>query len=174
MRRIAVRYFWAFWVLARCKIPFWPGVPVIDVIIGMWTASRKIPTRSDEGWFAHMGWMLRNYKSGEVDLSNVADLQRDPVVMWQQRHYAKLVLISNVGVPVALGLLHGDVIGMFLLAGFSSTGHQSSRDVFINSLCHMWGRQPYTDTNTAKDNPLLALVTYGEGYHNFHHPDRLS
>ena len=33
----------------------------------------------------------------------------------------------------------------------------------------MWGRQPYTDSNTAKDNDLLAFLTYGEGYHNFHH-----
>jgi stearoyl-CoA desaturase (delta-9 desaturase) len=40
---------------------------------------------------------------------------------------------------------------------------------FINSLAHGWGRQPYTDKNSARDNPLLALLTYGEGYHNFHH-----
>ena len=40
---------------------------------------------------------------------------------------------------------------------------------FINSLAHMWGTQPYTDENTARDNPVLAFLTYGEGYHNFHH-----
>ena len=40
---------------------------------------------------------------------------------------------------------------------------------FINSLAHMWGSQPYTDENTARDNGVLALFTYGEGYHNFHH-----
>jgi stearoyl-CoA desaturase (delta-9 desaturase) len=33
----------------------------------------------------------------------------------------------------------------------------------------MWGTQPYTDENTARDNPVLAFLTYGEGYHNFHH-----
>jgi stearoyl-CoA desaturase (Delta-9 desaturase) len=33
----------------------------------------------------------------------------------------------------------------------------------------MWGKQPYNDKNTAKDNPLVALLTFGEGYHNFHH-----
>jgi stearoyl-CoA desaturase (delta-9 desaturase) len=33
----------------------------------------------------------------------------------------------------------------------------------------MWGTQPYTDENTARDNHLLAFITYGEGYHNFHH-----
>jgi stearoyl-CoA desaturase (Delta-9 desaturase) len=40
---------------------------------------------------------------------------------------------------------------------------------FINSLAHMWGTRPYTEENSARDNPVLAVVTYGEGYHNFHH-----
>jgi stearoyl-CoA desaturase (delta-9 desaturase) len=40
---------------------------------------------------------------------------------------------------------------------------------FINSLAHMWGTQPYTDDNTARDNPVMAFLTYGEGYHNYHH-----
>jgi stearoyl-CoA desaturase (delta-9 desaturase) len=39
----------------------------------------------------------------------------------------------------------------------------------INSVAHIWGRQTYSDASSARDNPLLALVTYGEGYHNFHH-----
>jgi stearoyl-CoA desaturase (delta-9 desaturase) len=33
----------------------------------------------------------------------------------------------------------------------------------------MWGRQPYTDENSARDQHFLALITYGEGYHNYHH-----
>jgi stearoyl-CoA desaturase (delta-9 desaturase) len=33
----------------------------------------------------------------------------------------------------------------------------------------MWGRRPYSDKSTARDNTLLALITYGEGYHNYHH-----
>jgi stearoyl-CoA desaturase (delta-9 desaturase) len=33
----------------------------------------------------------------------------------------------------------------------------------------MWGKQPYTDENTARDQHFLALITYGEGYHNYHH-----
>jgi stearoyl-CoA desaturase (delta-9 desaturase) len=39
----------------------------------------------------------------------------------------------------------------------------------INSLAHLWGTRPYTEDNTARDNPIVALLTYGEGYHNFHH-----
>jgi stearoyl-CoA desaturase (delta-9 desaturase) len=40
---------------------------------------------------------------------------------------------------------------------------------FINSFAHMWGSRPYTEENSARDNPVLAVITYGEGYHNFHH-----
>ena len=40
---------------------------------------------------------------------------------------------------------------------------------FINSAAHLFGTRPYTDANTARDNWLLAPLTYGEGYHNFHH-----
>jgi stearoyl-CoA desaturase (delta-9 desaturase) len=120
-------------------------------------------------WFAHIGWMLRNYKSGEVDLNNTQDLQRDNIVMFQHRFYVPLVVLSNVGVPVLLGYLNGNIWGMVLLAGFLRLVISHHVTFFINSLCHAWGKQPYTDTNSAKDNFLLALVTYGEGYHNFHH-----
>jgi stearoyl-CoA desaturase (delta-9 desaturase) len=61
------------------------------------------------------------------------------------------------------------VWGVFLLAGILRLVINHHFTWFINSLAHMWGTQPYTDENTARDNPLLAFVTYGEGYHNFHH-----
>jgi stearoyl-CoA desaturase (delta-9 desaturase) len=40
---------------------------------------------------------------------------------------------------------------------------------FINSLAHYWGSRPYTESNSARDNGFLAFLTYGEGYHNYHH-----
>ena len=36
-------------------------------------------------------------------------------------------------------------------------------------MAHLWGRQPYNDKNSAKDNALIAYFTFGEGYHNYHH-----
>lgn len=120
-------------------------------------------------WFAHIGWMLRNYKSGEVDYSVVRDLQRDPVAAWQHRWYWTLVWTTNAAVPVFLGWLTGDIIGMFLLAGVARLVVNHHVTFFINSLAHMWGKQPYSDENTARDQHFLALITYGEGYHNYHH-----
>jgi len=120
-------------------------------------------------WFAHIGWMLRNYKSGEVDYSVVRDLQKDPVAAWQHRWYWTLVWTTNAAVPVFVGWLTGDIIGMFLLAGVARLVVNHHVTFFINSLAHMWGKQPYSDENTARDQHFLALITYGEGYHNYHH-----
>tara|TARA_B100001094_G_scaffold296096_1_gene318030 strand:- start:667 stop:1404 length:738 start_codon:yes stop_codon:yes gene_type:complete len=39
----------------------------------------------------------------------------------------------------------------------------------INSFAHIFGRQPYSNATTAKDNWFLSLLTMGEGYHNYHH-----
>jgi len=120
-------------------------------------------------WFAHIGWMLREYPSGEVDYSVVRDLQKDPVAAWQDRWYWTLVLVTNVALPLLLGWMTGDMLGMFLLAGIARLVITHHVTFFINSLAHMWGRQPYTDENTARDHHLIALITYGEGYHNYHH-----
>ena len=120
-------------------------------------------------WFSHMGWILRNYPSGVNDFSNARDLERDPIVMWQHRYYLPLTLFMNIAFPLLLGWALGDVWGVFLLAGLLRLVVNHHFTWFINSLAHMWGSQPYTDENTARDNPFLALLTYGEGYHNFHH-----
>ncbi|MBS0378038.1 MAG: fatty acid desaturase [Proteobacteria bacterium] len=120
-------------------------------------------------WFAHIGWMVREYPSGREDFSNIPDLKRDPMLAFQHRHYVPLVLVINFGMPILAGLIFGDVIGMLILAGFMRLVWSHHVTFFINSLAHMWGNRPYTEENTARDNPVLAVITYGEGYHNFHH-----
>jgi len=120
-------------------------------------------------WFSHVGWLLRDYPSGAEDFSNIGDLQKDPIVMWQHRHYLILALLTNIALPALLGLIHGDIIACLLLAGLLRLVLSQHLTYLINSLAHMWGRQPYSRGNSAKDNPLLAFLTYGEGYHNYHH-----
>ena len=120
-------------------------------------------------WFAHIGWMLRDYPSGDVDYGIVKDLQRDPVAAWQHRWYGSLAWSTNLALPLFLGWLTGDMLGMLLLAGVLRLVVSHHVTFFINSLAHIWGRQPYTDENSARDQHFLALITYGEGYHNYHH-----
>jgi len=120
-------------------------------------------------WFSHIGWMLRDWPSGHTNFSNARDLQRDPIVMFQHRHYVPLALATNFGLPLLAGWASGDVWGVFLLGGVLRLVVSHHFTFFINSLAHIWGNQPYTDRNTARDNGVLAVLTFGEGYHNFHH-----
>ena len=135
---------------------------VDDVELDPYSAKRGL-------WFSHMGWMLRDYPASAEDFSNARDLQRDPIVMWQHRNYLPLVLLMNIAPALALGLATGNVVEHLLLAGVLRLVVSHHTTFFINSLAHFWGRRPYTDENTARDNDLLALFTYGEGYHNYHH-----
>jgi len=120
-------------------------------------------------WFSHIGWMLHEYPSGAVDLNTVKDLQRDPMIMLQHRYYVPIAVGVNFGLPILVGLIVGDFWGVLLLGGFLRLVVSHHATFFINSLAHMWGAQPYTDENSARDNGAIALLTYGEGYHNFHH-----
>lgn len=120
-------------------------------------------------WFSHIGWMLRKYESGKDDFRNAPDLLNDPIVMFQHNYYVPLVVLMNVGLPALIGYFAGDVGGVLLLAGLVRLVWCHHTTFFINSLAHMWGTRPYTDENSARDNGLLSLFTYGEGYHNYHH-----
>jgi stearoyl-CoA desaturase (Delta-9 desaturase) len=120
-------------------------------------------------WFSHMGWILREYRPQAENFDNVKDLQRDAVVVWQHNHYLLLTLMMNIGLPVLLGLWHGDIVGTVLIVGLLRLVINHHVTFFINSLAHFWGSRPYTESNSARDNGFLAFLTYGEGYHNYHH-----
>ncbi|AMG29120.1 acyl-CoA desaturase [Grimontia hollisae] len=121
-------------------------------------------------WYSHIGWMLREYQQHRyTDYSNCRDLQKDKIVMWQHKYYLPLVIATNAGIPISFGLLHGDLWGAIILIGFTRLVLNHHCTFFINSLAHVWGNQPYTEKNTARDNGILAFLTFGEGYHNFHH-----
>lgn len=130
----------------------------------------KDPYSAKRGfWFSHIGWMLYDYPSGRNDFSNIPDLTRDPMLRFQHRHYGWLILLTNFGIPALWGWLAGDIWGVLLLGGLVRLVWSHHMTFFINSLAHIWGTRPFTDTNTARNNPFLALLTWGEGYHNYHH-----
>jgi len=131
----------------------------------------KDPYSAKKGfWFSHMGWMLREYQAESYgDYRNCKDLLKDKVVMWQHNHYLAIVLAANFGITALLGWINGDVLSMILIAGVFRLVMVHHVTFFINSLAHIWGSRPYTDTNTARDNGVIALFTFGEGYHNYHH-----
>lgn len=131
----------------------------------------KDPYSAKRGfWFSHIGWMLRHYNHESYsDYGNCRDLQKDKIVMWQHKYYVPLALLTNIGIPVLLGVIYQDIVGMLLVVCVLRLVLSHHSTFFINSLAHIWGSQPYTKKNTARDNGILAFFTFGEGYHNFHH-----
>jgi stearoyl-CoA desaturase (Delta-9 desaturase) len=93
-------------------------------------------------WFSHIGWMLRNYPSGDPDLKYVRELQNDPLVAFQHRHYLALAVGMNVGVPLLLGWAFGNIVGMLLLAGVLRLVISHHLTFCINSLAHIVGTRP--------------------------------
>jgi stearoyl-CoA desaturase (delta-9 desaturase) len=175
----AHRAYQAHWTVRLPLMLF--GAMALQQSILVWASQHRIhhrfvddverdPYSAKRGfWFSHVGWILRNYKSGEPDFSNARDLERDPLVRFQHRYYYVIAIGMNIGLPLALGWLVGDVWGVLLLGGVVRLVISHHATFLINSAAHKWGTQPYTDENTARDNPVLAFLTHGEGYHNFHH-----
>jgi stearoyl-CoA desaturase (delta-9 desaturase) len=119
-------------------------------------------------WYAHIGWVLRK-RDPAIQPAPVHDLERDPLVAWQHRYYAFIGVAMGVGLPVLLGLAFGDPWGGFIIGGAVRLFLVYHATFAINSFAHLIGKQPYSDKNSSRDSLLTALVSMGEGYHNFHH-----
>lgn len=119
-------------------------------------------------WWAHMGWIFfrdpENPRGG-----NVRDLESDPLVRLQHRFYVTVATLAGAGVPLALGFLLGDPWGGLILGCFARLVFQIHATSCVNSVAHTIGRQPYSDRDSSRDSFVTALVSMGEGYHNFHH-----
>jgi stearoyl-CoA desaturase (delta-9 desaturase) len=120
-------------------------------------------------WFAHILWIFHT-RPRDMRPSRNPDLWRDKFVFFQHRYFMPLAIFMNFALPTLIaGIFWGDALGGFLLAGFLRLVFTHHSTFLINSLCHFFGSQPYSDKHTARDNAVTALFTWGEGYHNFHH-----
>jgi stearoyl-CoA desaturase (Delta-9 desaturase) len=119
-------------------------------------------------FFAHIGWML--VEDGRPqDLSNVEDLAADPWVRFQHDHYVPVATAMCFGLPLAIGFAAGNPWGYLLWAGLVRMVLVHHSTFLVNSLAHTLGKRPYSRAISARDSLVTALLTLGEGYHNFHH-----
>lgn len=119
-------------------------------------------------WWAHIGWVF--FKNPPVtDLRGIDDLQSDRLLAWQDRYYVPLAIVFGALLPLGLGFLWGDPIGALLVAGFLRIVVQWHATGTVNSVAHWIGRRPYSTRTSARDSFLTAWISFGEGYHNFHH-----
>ena len=126
-------------------------------------------------WQSHVGWFMSR-EHFDPDLSQVKDLLKYPELVALDR-YAVVVPSVLGGALFSLGMVlkhHAPELGtdgwQLLVWGFvMSTVAVYHGTYTINSLSHAFGRQRYATGDASRNNPWLAFITLGEGWHNNHH-----
>ncbi|KAI6393986.1 stearoyl-CoA 9-desaturase [Pyricularia oryzae] len=136
-----------------------------------YTDTEKDPYSVRKGLlYSHMGWMLLKQNPKKQGRTDITDLNEDPVVVWQHRNFLKCVIFMALVFPTLVaGLGWGDYWGGFIYGGILRVFFVQQATFCVNSLAHWLGDQPFDDRNSPRDHVITALVTLGEGYHNFHH-----
>ena len=125
--------------------------------------------------WSHVGWFLtpRNFRT---DLARVPDLAKYPELRWLERFDIAVPVLLAVAMYGLGALLHqvapqlGTSGGQMLVWGFFvSTVVLFHATVTINSLAHRFGNRRYPTKDDSRNNLWLALLTFGEGWHNNHH-----
>jgi len=126
-------------------------------------------------WHAHVGWILKGAHS-ETDVARIRDLHR----AWELRlldrfHFVPpLILyffVYRLGEHLRATSPELGTSGLQLLVwGFAiSTVLVYHCAWSVNSVLHLWGRRPYKTSDFSRNNPIVAIYTFGEGWHNNHH-----
>ena len=120
------------------------------------------------GLWAHILWLF--YKESPArSFENSPDLTGNRLILWQYRWSHAIGIVAGLGIPTLVGAAFGRPLGGLLWGGFLRIALIHHTTFLVNSVAHLYGTRPYTEENSARDNGLLAFVTNGEGYHNFHH-----
>ena len=113
-------------------------------------------------WYAHLGWFFAK-RHTRTDLAAVRDLAKYPELRWLDRHPYLPAVVAGFVVWLLAGW-SGLVVGFFW-----STVALWHATFSINSLAHVIGRRRYVTGDRSRNNWWLALLTFGEGWHNNHH-----
>ncbi|RSL79273.1 Acyl-CoA desaturase [Fusarium floridanum] len=136
-----------------------------------YTDTDQDPYSVNKGFlYSHLGWMVMKQNPKRLGRTDISDLNEDPVVIWQHCHFLSSVLVMAIVFPMFVcGLGWGDWSGGFVYAGILRIFTVQQATFCVNSLAHWLGDQPFDDRRSPRDHFITALITLGEGYHNFHH-----
>jgi stearoyl-CoA desaturase (delta-9 desaturase) len=162
---------WVEYFLTLCGTLALEGGPIF------WVATHRIhhqksdhegdPHTPREGtWWAHMGWILLGeglHHDATVLNRYVPDLSRDSFHRWLSHWH----WLSNV--VVGLGLLAFGGIPYVLWGIFFRTTWGLHSTWLVNSATHLWGSRRFKTRDDSTNNWWVALLTFGEGWHNNHH-----
>jgi stearoyl-CoA desaturase (delta-9 desaturase) len=119
---------------------------------------------------SHVGWMFTNLGM-EQGVAYGRDLFEDRQIRLIDRLYLVWVVLT-LGIPFVLGYWIGGLDRGFeavLWGGLVRIFLYQHATFSVNSVCHIWGRQDYVTRDEARNNWAVALLVFGEGWHNNHH-----
>ena len=126
-------------------------------------------------WWSHMGW-ITSRSNFPTEFDAVRDLVRFPELRFLDRFDTLVPILAGTamfalgwGLDVMWPGLGTSASQMLVWGFFISTIVLLHGTFTINSLSHVFGWRRYETTDTSRNNPLLALITLGEGWHNNHH-----
>jgi stearoyl-CoA desaturase (delta-9 desaturase) len=120
-------------------------------------------------WYAHVGWMFDGTATDPALFGH--DLVDDPVVMFFTRTHW-IWLIAALALPYGFGYALGGPDGAWssmLFGGCLKTTVLHNVVWGVNSVGHSHGNEDFPQANKSKNNLVLALLTFGDGWHNNHH-----
>jgi len=121
-------------------------------------------------YHAHVGWLFNRRTRGLGRYST--DLLADPALVLANRHFFIWVAIGLFGPALLSGLITmswtGALLG-FLWGGLVRVLYVHHVTWSVNSVCHLWGTQPFDAHDESRNNAVVAVLSLGEGWHNNHH-----
>lgn len=121
-------------------------------------------------WHAHVGWL---FQPDSPELSRyIPDLQSDGLLRRISKLFPVWVAVGML-IPAVLGGLltwswTGALLG-FIWGGLTRVFLVHHVTWSINSVCHLWGSQPFKSRDHSRNNLVFGVVAMGEGWHNNHH-----
>ncbi len=112
-------------------------------------------------WHAHFGWLIKD-RDADPNVYG-KHLMKDPIIMFVSRTFLVWAILSLV-IPFLIGgwtgLLWGGLVRMFL-------NHHVTWSV--NSVCHTFGKREFETKDLSRNEWVVGLLAFGEGWHNNHH-----
>jgi stearoyl-CoA desaturase (Delta-9 desaturase) len=121
-------------------------------------------------WHAHIGWF---FTSSSPCLSRyIPDLRKSAMLRSVSALFPLWIVVGLLVPGLAGWLLMGGWIGLvcgLLWGGLVRIFFVHHVTWSINSVCHMWGGQPFRGQDQSRNNLIFGVLAFGEGWHNNHH-----
>jgi stearoyl-CoA desaturase (delta-9 desaturase) len=170
---------WLEYIMAICATLSLEGGPIF------WVSTHRVHhqlsdregdphTPREGGWWAHAGWLLWGeamHSQAEALARYSPDLSRDRFHVWLSK-YHWLPIVASAVLLMAGGWLWGGFmsgIAMVLWGVLLRVTLGLHATWLVNSATHMWGKQRFMTGDTSTNSFWVAILTFGEGWHNNHH-----